>query len=270
MAALPALFLGAYAAQDWFAFIPNLTGILIGALLFRLNIYKLIRIHPRAWSVVLLALVASTLLLPGQAGVHRWILNVNASMIIAPALLLCIHASSNYVATIIMSILLLWQPDAGQATAFGAAAMPLFLLNGKLPRGIRIATVTLIATLVGLAWTRPDSLQPVEHVEGILNLIYDNGTLPILMAAFVLLFQPFGVRLKFTIKSCDQNAFALASALTIYAVTQFIVTAFAPYPVPIIGAGIAPVIGWYIILNGLLKPHTEFKGFTFSRERLNL
>jgi hypothetical protein len=264
IAPLFATLLSAYFAHEvgvsYFAFLPNFAGAAIGLALFFFN---------RKWSgafnrnlsgiaSLVLGLIFLTLFSRGEETVHRWLalgpLRLNASMALAPIVIFAIGdlLRRNRVGAVVftgcMFLIFLLQPDAGQATAFAAAVAVLLFLDQSLTSATK--GLSLIATgLAGAAsWFRSDPLQPVEHVEKILHLLAARGTLGTMSAvsSVLLLVAPFFAVALTLRKNGDRN-WPLALSLFAYLVTCFAVTEFGFFPVPVIGAGIAPVIGYYLI-----------------------
>ena len=81
------------------------------------------------------------------------------------------------------------QPDASQVTAFSSAA-GLSLLVGNASKMIKATGLTGLAACLGWAWSRPDPLEPIPHVEGVLDLAWNLGPLA-LIAAVLALALPF-------------------------------------------------------------------------------
>ncbi len=210
-----------------------------------------------AWvAVAALALVPLTLISPGMAGVHRWIrlgpIGLNASAAASPWVLAAIprwlrRAPGLAIAgSLAMLGLHLAQPDAAQATAFGSALVALIVMSSALSRAVRWGSVAAIVAAVSLTWMRPDPLLPVDHVERILSLAASLGPLPAMAAwlALALLFLPMA-------RACRQPAEegrALGLAFCLYLIAQIAITFAGHFPVPVMGAGAGPVLGWYAVL----------------------
>ena len=218
----------------------------------------------RSWLVAAVAavgLVGATLAFPGLEGVRRWIpagpLHLHAAAIALPTLLIAIGlagGSERWMAgpvlqecAVVTAVLLVAQPDASQATAFGVAATVALLLDDRRSRAAYVVAV-LLALLSMIAWTRPDPLEPVEHVEGIMRVAAEIGVLwqAAAIAALTLLPLPF---ILAAVRGTVPRGPAVAMA--IYFGILCIAPSFGAYPVPLLGFGLSFVIGYYVALSWL-------------------
>jgi hypothetical protein len=264
IAPLFAILLSAYFAHEAgvsnLAFLPNIVGTVIGLSLLASSRKWAGLFNRNLFGIAILALfpIFLTLFSEGEENVHRWLtlgpFRLNASMALAPVVIfaICDLLHRNRMAamalTACMLMIFIFQPDAGQGTAFAAALAVLVILDYSLA----VATKGLSLIAIGLAgaasWFRSDSLKPVEHVERILHLLAARGFLGMMAAvsSVLLLLAPIVGVAMMGKKSGDRN-WSLALSLFAYLATSFLVTEFGFYPVPVIGAGIAPVIGYYFI-----------------------
>ena len=220
-------------------------------------------------AVLALLLLAATLAQPGLEGVRRWVsvgpLQLHAAFIALPFLLvvfgqlfhagtLRIAAWCTSAATTIAAILLVLQPDPSQATAFGVALVVLLFRRGS---GTSIDWITACAILLGalVAWTRPDPLASVPYVEGIVGLALNLGA-PWGIAsllALALLPIPF-IAVAFT----RPHGGSASLAVAVYYGLVSSMPLVGPYPVPLLGFGLSPMVGYFtvlgIVLNNREKP----------------
>ncbi|WP_157774778.1 hypothetical protein [Melittangium boletus] len=268
---LPAMLLGALVARaqgvSVKAFATNLVaavlGVALAAWLARRSWGHLVRWIPGLAAMVL-ALHAATLLFPPLESVHRWIslgpVRLNASVITLPWALLALwgllhQAHPGLALGLVIGIQLLHgaQPDAGQALAFLAGVLVLLGGARSLAWGWKVAGGGLAAMGAVWACARADPLEAVPHVERIVHLAADLGV-PWLLAALValgLLLLPMhqgAMRLR----SARSDAAWLAWAFAAYFLGTLAVTEWGNYPVPVMGAGAGPVLGWYTALGILL------------------
>jgi hypothetical protein len=141
------------------------------------------------------------------------------------------------------------QPDAAQATALAAGALPLLAGGQVVKRRIGLPVAALLAGLAAAAWLRPDPLAPVDHVERVLVLTAQNGrgwsaaagvaTLALLVPAMVALRQR------------DTMTSQLGAGLALYGCATIGATFFGCFPVPVFGAGAGPVLGWYAMMTAI-------------------
>ncbi len=252
---LPALVLGALVAQrsgvSAKAFAVNAAAAVVGsgvaAFVSRLPATALARA-----SVPAVLLTAATLLFPGLDGIHRWIalgpLRLHASAVLAPWVLLGMSAALHgrfAQATALalgMSAVHAAQPDAGQGTAFALAAGALLACAGT-THWLKRALACAGTLAVGFsAWLQPDPLAAVPHVERIVHLAAGLspmlGLAAVLTLALLLLPAALGMR-----RGSDERA--LSGSLLVYLAATLGVTALGNFPVPVMGAGAGPVLGWY-------------------------
>jgi hypothetical protein len=261
---LQAMLLGFYGAKmsgvSTKSFITSLVGTVIGMALLLIITSKKFSLSKQAFSVSIFALICTTLtfLSSGFLGVHRWVslggLQVNASAALAP-LFLWGFAKTLSRAPISALFLLLTsfiihglQPDAGQATAIGCAAILLLLTAKSIGTLTRFTGVFMSVTGIVVAWKQPDPLPAVEHVEHAFKLVVNlvpMGTL-LLVLSLALLTIPLLVPLLQ--KKTPKIAKTFAGAIAAYWIATLVVTEFGNFPAPILGAGASPIIGWYLLV----------------------
>lgn len=238
-------------------FFTNAIGIVVGIPLAMLIIFKWkkrIKKELLIAAFACIALMAICFFFPGINMVYRWIqlggVNINVSMIVLPLILYCINqllresfVTYALIILCVTGLILSMQPDAGQVSAFGVAALVLFIMN-KIPWSIRFGAVVIIALVGFLGWNRVDLLEPVDQVQDVLVMIYDFGPIGY-FGLFVVLAAAFYPFAWFAVK----GERALSVAFILYLITQLIVTELGNYPVPLLGAGGSAIIGWYLMLG---------------------
>jgi hypothetical protein len=193
--------------------------------------------------------LAITLLNPGQEGVHRWIdvgpIHMNAAAMLLPAAVVALANFADrrwsWLAAAGMLGLLALQPDASQAAALGAG-MIVILASLRGPALVRTGGVVATALTVVVACIRPDPLAPVPEVEGIIGLAWASS--PAAAAAGVTLLAAtvlFPLRLAGQSRSFTP-ALALAACLSL----QALAPAFGAFPVPLVGIGMSPILGFWL------------------------
>lgn len=209
-------------------------------------------------AVLTLAALAATLLAPGVEGVHRWLplgpVRLHAAAVLLPLLLVAIQGLSQArgwwisagVAAGVAFILLL-QPDAAQATAFAAGCLVL-LLPAARRDPLRLACILVLPVLAGLAWLRRDPLAPVPHVEGIVGLAAGLGTGWAVAAVVALLVLP----LPFFLAAREAGKHA-GLALVVYVAITVLAPFLGSFPVPVLGYGVSPIIGYLAGLGILMR-----------------
>jgi hypothetical protein len=207
-----------------------------------------------AWlPVALVVAVASTLAAPGIDGVHRWLslgpLRINASAALAPWLLLGLADGERgrrwAAAVIVVGAVHLAQPDAAQATALACGAIPPLLGGAARHRRAAITGATVLVVLfvlAGAAWSRPDPLPALPHVERVLALA--RGPLGVAAAALAVaaLFAP-----ALDAWRGGGRGRLVGAGAALYLAGQLGATFAGNYPVPVMGAGAGPVLGWWAL-----------------------
>ena len=207
--------------------------------------------HQKIFSVSAVIIIFISLMLPGMDSVHRWIplgpFSLNVSMALTHLVLFGIVAGSGWFSlglSLILSVIFVLQPDAGQATAFTTAVILVFLMRTTLLSFVRWSGILGTIALSALTWTRPDPLPAVESVERILHLAGNQGIVSSSASALAIafLFIPFVRILR---EKNTPISFIFAASATVLLATSFLVTEMGNFPVPILGAGAAPVLGWF-------------------------
>lgn len=205
------------------------------------------------------AALAATFLAAGQDGVHRWVqlgpVNANAAMIVLPAALVALAVgpptlASAWLPALAALALLVAQPDASQATAFG---LPLALIAwARAPRPLKAPVTVAALALAGGSWLRPDPLPPVPEVEDILELAASHA--PLLAGAALILLAAVAVAPFACVRRPDARlaAAALSLGLALGVTTTFL----GAYPVPLVGIGLSPILGAWLGV-GLLAGHAR-------------
>jgi cell division protein FtsW (lipid II flippase) len=216
------------------------------------------RLFRAVWLLAPMALLIG-LLGPGQSGVHRWIslgpLNWNVAFLALPAATVAIAAAARgpsraaWWAALVMELGLCLQPDASQATAFAAAIVVALLMERPLGR-VRLAVGLFFVLATGIAWTRPDPLKPLPEVEGILELACAvSWPMAILCVASLaaVIASPLSALSK-----AFPDARSPAVALGVYFLACTLAPLFGAFPVPLIGIGMSPILGFWLGIGALM------------------
>lgn len=208
-------------------------------------------------AALILAVVglAATFAFPGLDGVHRWIVlgpvRLNMAELLLPMAVVAFArtgpVSTTLLAIVAIALLLAFQPDRSQAVALAGAVVAV-VSTSKLPlrRRILAAAVTLLAAITAMA--RPDPLQPVPEVEGIVRLAW--AVSPVLaMLSVAALTAAVGAPL--TVGKTERPA---ALALSVYLALTMAAGLVAPFPVPLLGMAVSSILGAWLGVGLLLRP----------------
>jgi hypothetical protein len=207
-----------------------------------------------------LGFLAATWLDSGVQGVHRWVMlgpiRIHAGALVLPLLLATIagleragRRRASTLLSIATALMLVLQPDAAQATAFVAGCVVLLVPRSAAEGRGWIRLVPLLV-LAGLSWLRRDPLAPVAHVEGIVGLAAELGTGWGAAAAASLLLLPIPF---FIGKGADDGRTGLA--IGTYMVVTILAPALGYFPVPVLGQGASPIIGYFVAIGLLKRSH---------------
>jgi hypothetical protein len=203
--------------------------------------------------------LGSTLLAADIDGVNRWHLigplRLHCSALLTPVLVVVAAGAvrARPVATAVMltacQLVHVAQPDAGQATALGAAGAWV-LMNGTtspLAGGLGIASAAFSA----IAWMRPDPLPPAPFVEDIVAVAF--RVTPLVGVLSLLSMIPIALA-PLTIAPAPRAAPTANNArtgLALYLVGTMVVPFFGEFPIPLLGFGPSPVVGAFLGLAAL-------------------
>ena len=142
-----------------------------------------------------------------------------------------------------MAAVLAFQPDAPQVMAFSTAA-GLFFLMGSVSKTIKTTVIAGLAACVLWAWHQPDPLEPIPHVEGVLDLAWGLGPL-IFIAAILGLALPILVLLTAGVAGYLPG---LGIVAVYYLVICLLAWSTQLTPMPWLGFGAGPILGYFAIV----------------------
>jgi cell division protein FtsW (lipid II flippase) len=259
-APLPSLMIGIVAMRQ-LGVSTSAWSINIAATVFGLLIWSVGRRLPplrrRATRACLAGASIATILLPfaseGMLGVHRWVsmggLRLHASAIAAPLIILCVAAAASHGISSALAIgttaaiILALQPDAAQTTSFAAACAVVLVHSRRTQPRQALLSVALLLAVAVASFVRRDPLPPVAHVEGIFGVVASRGAGSAAMATVALLLLPvpfFAAWLR--------HRRATALALGVYVAMTLFAPAWGTFPVPIMGYGASPILGYFLAL----------------------
>jgi cell division protein FtsW (lipid II flippase) len=212
-----------------------------------------------------LAIVAFALLAPiffaTQPGPHRWValgpIRLYVASFVLPMGLLCLTEwpnSRRVIRTLwilVVALTLAAQPDAAQATAFSIAALfALLRTGGSTPT--KLLVLAGLSASLGWAWSQPDPLEPVAHVEGVLALAARHGVWA-LIAALISIAIPILVLVR---QSQRLGCPGLAVVAVYYAVI-YVFASIQITPMPFLGFGASPILGYFGMVLLLSRVSTK-------------
>ena len=202
--------------------------------------------------------LAATFTVTGSMGVHRWIqvgpLTMHVGAVCLPLFIIALGVLDAFegklrwvpmLLAMAVAMLLLLQPDAAQATAFAAAVLTLLIAN-KQRAGAAWAAALVIAALAGWTWTQRDPLPPVPYVEGIIGLARQDDAVWLVASIAALAVLP----LPFFIGPVGSHS-PFVRALGVYLCVCILAPFFGHFPVPLVGFGLSPIVGYFVALASL-------------------
>lgn len=203
-------------------------------------------------------LLSLTFLNPDMEGVHRWIsigfIKINAAMIAIPLTLIelwkALKTKSLFFCSLIaigIIMILFFQPDASQLTGF-AIPMMIMLCQKAKSRSKSLLIIIVFSLFVILSWMCLDKLPPVSHVERIIYMVAEMGFIWLILGVISLLILP----LPFILFP-PKNSESISKYIGFYYIIIILSTFFGSFPVPLMGYGISPIIGFYISLMWYLN-----------------
>lgn len=195
-----------------------------------------------------LVLAASLAGIP-QQGVHRWLdigpLHINVAFVVLPLMVVALSWTVrrwwSWALAFAGQAVLVAQPDASQATAFGAAVVVL-AIGAPASRPVRIGLILLAGALSAISWLRPDPLEAVAEVEEIVALAYAAS--PILAGLAVLLIATTALAPAAATPGTPARDAGLA--LSAYMLVAATATVFGAFPMPLLGVGMSPILGFWL------------------------
>ena len=211
----------------------------------------------RAWLLLGLATLVYTPFLNGvSSNPQRWLGLFGFRLYIAPVVLplflllwyriLSRHEATAGVASAVAAFValgLLLQPDAAQLTAFAAASVPILWCSsiGRLGRLIMIVSLLVAAAV---SWAVPDALAPVSYVEGVFLVAASFSVWLLLVAVLAVALPVFSLGWQ-AYKSNSPGILGVA----IYFAVLYLLAPIQVTPVPLLGFGAGPILGYFIIAS---------------------
>ena len=143
---------------------------------------------------------------------------------------------------IVVAVLLFLQPDASQLLAFSFPIIVL-LLKSKISKVITVAFSVVLFLLTLISWVKLDSLEPVNYTEGILALLYDVSVILYIIGIATLLWTPICF-----LALCQKRSRIICAGIAMYYWMMILATFMGNFPVPFMGYGLSPILGFYVLL----------------------
>lgn len=203
--------------------------------------------------------LAGSFLSDGIDDVHRWIqigpMNLNIAFIALPILLITINRLLEKgrfkicIALILVSAILLFlQPDASMISAFSVALLPIIYTKCK-NKLWNFVVVAILIFFSAISWSNIDRLQPVSYVENIIVLAKESGWVYLFLCIFAL----FVMIWPFVRPTGFQQCRGISVSLGLFFFVLIMSTLFGNFPVPLIGYGISPILGYMISAAYVVK-----------------
>ena len=157
------------------------------------------------------------------------------------------------------AVALALQPDASQMSAFALGILVLLATSSAhLP--FRLALFAILLGCAALAWSAPDPLAPVRYVEGVFSLAAEAS--------------PFALLAALIAAALPVIAFALVArrtrssgtlAVSVYYATLFALAPLQITPVPLLGFGTGPILGYFLVAGMVSRTSTNDSQWAANR-----
>lgn len=197
-------------------------------------------------------LMITPFLQAGIEGVQRWLsvgpFNLHVAMIVLPISIELVYRvwSEGMVPLALGSVALIasslsLQPDASQLTGF-ALAMAVCVVVMRVRRGIGALTIGTLFVACAWSWLNLDGLEPVVYTEGIVSML---GELSCALGAIGLL-SVYVLPLALIVVAPPDRRSAIAPVVLYYwGITTSAL--LGTFPVPILGYGVSPILGYIVV-----------------------
>jgi hypothetical protein len=204
----------------------------------------------------ILAIVAFAVIAPvlfaTQQGPQRWIaigpLRLYVAPVVLPLGLLCLTAFPNPQGIIrtlwvlVVALILAAQPDAAQATAFSIAALFALLRTGG-STNAKLLALAGLSVCLGWAWSQPDPLEPVAHVEGVLTLAAGHGLWAVATAVISI-----AIPIVALVWQGRRPAYRGLEVIAAYYAVIAGLACTQMTPMPFLGFGAGPILGYFCMV----------------------
>lgn len=261
---LPAIIIGAVAMKlnniPTSIFIQNiLCFVILGAGYFFMqkSKYKIHKTEPLVFIIISIVVLVFTFISSGLEGVHRWVsvgpMQLYVSVIVVPVIIINLWSLLQegkimiaMISIMCVSVILTLQPDASMMTAFSVSSI--ILSWNKIKKFLRFLVTVFLGGLTVVTWIFLDGLEPVPYVEGIFKMVIDMGILGLILgvislAVLIIPFVAFPPKKNKIVSIC----------FGIYFIIILISNVFGNFPVPLMGYGISPIIGYFISIAWFTK-----------------
>src|SRR5262249_38955775 len=172
-------------------------------------------------------------------------LHMNVAEVVLPgAIVASVHTKRwRWICVFVIAALLVLQPDASQTTSF-AGAIIVVLWCSSVAKTFRFGGSALLFFAVVVAWLRHDPLLPVLETEGIIGLANKITPLVAGLALVLLAFTSLSPLLSrgTRVHAAECASLALACYFLLSSITPFL----GVFPVPLLGIGMSPIIGFWM------------------------
>lgn len=218
---------------------------------------KFIKQNPLVFIIISIVVLVFTFISSGLEGVHRWVsvgpIQLYISVIVVPIIIINLWSLLQegkimiaMISIMCVSVILTLQPDASIMTAFSVSSI--ILTWNKIKNFFRFLITVFLGGLTVVTWIFLDELEPVAYVEGIFKLVIDMGIIGLILGVISLAV----LIIPFLIFPPKKNKI-VSICFGIYFIIILISNVFGNFPVPLMGYGISPIIGYFISIAWFTK-----------------
>lgn len=198
-------------------------------------------------------LLGLTFLGPEAEGVHRWLrlpfATLNMAAIVLPLTIVALNrlmakkkGAFSVGGIVAIALLLALQPDASQLLAF-SLPMLVSLYTASVSKPAKAGVFAVLLGLNVRSWVCLDDLQPVPYSEGILTMLRDLSPALSILGIVALCGVPAGLLGSWTGK--DRKS---GPGVALYEALMIVSAWIGNFPVPFMGYGLSPILGFYLVL----------------------
>ena len=216
------------------------------------------------WLLIGMAMLVCLPLFLTSSTPHRWLgmfgFRLYIAPLVLPVFLLDWHrvfsgdkmtVNLSIMAALVVGAGLVVQPDAAQLTAFAIASVPIIWISSP-SLTLRLLMIALLAGAAAFSWTIPDLLTPVPYVEGVFILASSFSAWALLIAVIACALPVIALALL-AYRMRSLGIFSVA----MYFATLFLLAPAQATPVPLLGFGAGPILGYFLMVSQVRRIHSN-------------
>ena len=247
-----------YEQVSWGILIQNAAVILLAAAVCCFVSRFDVKFNDKIIIISSILFLGLTFIGPNLHGVHRWVrisfFTVHMAAMVMPITIVALYRLieknelvSSFAGMTAIARLLFLQPDAAQLSAFSLSVA--VMLFGSRIKKITAAGFSAILFLLTLqSWIHLDALEPVNYTEGVLALLQHTSPILYVLGIASLLLMPVCF-----LRLCRAESRKICAGIAAYYWMMILASFTGHFPVPFMGYGLSPILGFYMFLIWFVK-----------------